>query len=62
MEDGILNMHKIKHLTSMSVNRLLECDKEEITEHYEELITIFCFLNEQVTEKVDQLTKEYYDY
>lgn len=60
-EDGILDMQKIKHLTSMSVNRLLEYDKEEIAEHYEELVTIFCFLNEQVAEKVDNLTKSYYD-
>ena len=60
LEDEILNMERLKYLTNMSVERFLKYDKNEISDHYEEIASIFCFLDEQVSEKVQRLSEVFY--
>ncbi len=60
LEDEILNMERIKYLTDMSVNRLLSYDKSSISDHYDEIVSIFCFLEEQMSEKFKSLHDTYY--
>ena len=60
LEDEILNMERLKYLTNMSVERFLKYDKSEISEHYDEIVSIFCFLDEQMSEKVSRLSEVFY--
>lgn len=60
LEDRILDMKKITYLSSMSLDRLLKYDKCELNEHYDEIVDVFCFLNEQIGEKFNSLSEEFY--
>ncbi|MBR0277134.1 MAG: hypothetical protein IJQ50_01565 [Clostridia bacterium] len=60
-EDELINMERIKYLCNMSVNRLIGYDKEEIAKHYDEIVSIFCFLDEQIDEKYTKLSDAYYN-
>lgn len=61
LESKICDMEKIKILADMSLDRILKYDKDEVLEHYDEIISVFCFLNEQIEEKFDGLCREFYD-
>ena len=56
LEDRILDLERIKILSGMSLDRLLKYDREELAEHYDEIISVFCFLNEQIEEKCKGIT------
>lgn len=59
-EDEILSMERMKYLTNMSVERFLKYDKSEISDHYDEIASILCFLDEQISEKVRHLSEVFY--
>ncbi len=61
LEDQILNMERVKFLSNMATERLMSYDEEEISEHYNEIVSIFTFLDEQISEKYYNLSKTYYD-
>ena len=61
LEDQILNMERVKFLSNMATERLMSYDEEEISEHYNEIVSIFSFLDEQINEKYYNLSKTYYD-
>lgn len=61
LEDQILNMERVKFLSNMATERLMSYDVEEISEHYNEIVSIFTFLDEQINEKYHNLSKTYYD-
>ena len=60
LEDEILNMERLKYLTNMSVERFFKYNKEEISDPSEEIASTFCFLDEQVSEKVQRLSEVFY--
>ena len=60
LEDQILNMERVKFLSNMATERLMSYDEDEISEHYNEIVSIFSFLDEQINEKYDNLSKTYY--
>lgn len=60
LEDRILDLERIKILSGMSLDRLLKYDREELAEHYDEIISVFCFLNEQIEEKCSNLSESFY--
>ncbi len=61
LEDEILNMERVKFLSNMATERLMSYDEDEISEHYNEIVSIFSFLDEQINEKYNNLSKSYYD-
>ena len=61
LEDQILNMERVKFLSNMATERLMSYDESEISEHYNEIISIFSFLDEQINEKFHNLSKTYYN-
>lgn len=60
IENGILDMEKIKYLSNMAIQRIADYDKQEFPSHYNEIISIFTFLDEQITEKYNNLYRTYY--
>lgn len=60
IENEILDMERVKYLSNMATQRLTSYDKADISEHYNEIISIFTFLDEQITEKYDNLSRTYY--
>lgn len=60
LEDRIADIERIKILSDMSLDRLLKYDKSELAEHYDEIISVFCFLNEQIEEKFNSLSEVFY--
>jgi len=60
LEDQILNMERVKFLSNMATERLMSYDEDEISEHYNEIVSIFSFLDEQINEKYENLSKTYY--
>lgn len=60
LENHILNMEKVKFLSNMATQRLMSYDVEEFSEHYNEIVSIFTFLDEQITEKYNNLYRTYY--
>lgn len=61
LEDQILNMERVKFLSNMATERLMSYDEDEISLHYNEIVSIFSFLDEQINEKFDNLSKTYYN-
>lgn len=60
IENEILDMERVKYLSNMATQRLTSYDETDISEHYSEIISIFTFLDEQITEKYDKLSRTYY--
>lgn len=60
IENEILDMEKVKYLSNMATQRLASYDENEISVHYDEIVSIFTFLDEQITEKYEKLTRTYY--
>lgn len=60
IENEILDMERVKYLSNMATQRLTSYDRTEFSEHYSEIISIFTFLDEQITEKYDNLSRTYY--
>lgn len=60
IENEILDMERVKYLSNMATQRLTSYDEADISEHYNEIISIFTFLDEQITEKYDNLSRTYY--
>lgn len=61
IENHILDMEKVKYLSNMATERLMSYGEEEFSEHYNEIVSIFTFLDEQITEKYDNLSRTYYE-
>ena len=59
-EDKILDMEKIKYLSNMTIQRITDYDEQEFSAHYNEIISILTFLDEQITEKYNNLYRTYY--
>lgn len=59
-EDKILDMEKIKYLSNMAIQRITDYDEQEFSAHYNEIISILTFLDEQITEKYNNLYRTYY--
>ncbi len=61
IENEILDMERVKYLSNMATQRLISYDEDEFSHHYGEIISIFTFLDEQITEKYDNLSRTYYE-
>ncbi|MEE1042670.1 MAG: hypothetical protein UH854_01780 [Clostridia bacterium] len=61
LENQILNMERVKYLSNMATERLMSYDEDEFSQHYNEILSIFSFLDEQINEKFDNLSKTYYN-
>lgn len=61
IENRILDMERVKYLSNMATERLMSYDEEDFPKHYSEIVSIFTFLDEQITEKYDNLSRTYYE-
>lgn len=61
LDNEILDLERVKYLSNMATDRLLSCDREHLSQRYDELAAIFCFLDDQLTEKFDNLSRAYYN-
>ena len=61
IENHILDMERVKYLSNMATERLTSYDEKDFSEHYNEIVSIFTFLDEQITEKYDNLARTYYE-
>ncbi len=61
IENHILDMERVKYLSNMATERLTSYDEIEFSEHYSEIVSIFTFLDEQITEKYNNLARTYYE-
>lgn len=60
LEDRILDIDKVKHFSNMALDRLMKYDRSEISSHYDEIVLIYCYLDEQLEEKYEKLSQAYY--
>lgn len=60
LEDRILDIEKVKHFSNMALDRLMKYDRSEISSHYDEIVLIYSFLDEQLEEKFEDLSEAYY--
>ena len=60
IENEILDIEKVKYLSNMAIQRIADYDEQEFSAHYNEIISIFTFLDEQITEKYNNLYRTYY--
>ncbi len=61
IENYILDMERVKYLSNMATERLTSYDREDFPNHYNEIVSIFTFLDEQITEKYNNLSRTYYE-
>ena len=60
IENEILDMERVKYLSNMATERLTSYDENNFASHYSEIVSIFTFLDEQITEKYNNLSRTYY--